>query len=183
MAERDRLDWLQSYLIEAAQKNLCTRIRCTTCGASEFRKGLLKAAAQASGRNQVGVLDEVTSRTILESLARIDPPLQSERQVEQAVRLVLFDLWTSLLLEKNEHLLAGSWAGNVLERMAAHYKAAVERSKALAEFQDRENTQQRRAEKRKLRQLRHQERLVLKSGRDRIWREGQKGQYDQERRD
>ena len=150
MADTDRIDWLQPFLIEAVQKNLCTRIRCTTCGASEFRKGLLKAAAKSSGRDQVGGLDEITARMILESLARINPPLQLEREVEEAVRLVLFDLWASLLLQGKEHLLTGSWAGNVLEHMAAHYKATVERSKALAEFQDPERVSARRAEKRKL---------------------------------
>ena len=133
--------------------------------------------------DQVGGLDEITARMILESLARINPPLQLEREVEEAVRLVLFDLWASLLLQGKEHLLTGSWAGNVLEHMAAHYKATVERSKALAEFQDPERVQQRRAEKRKLKPLRHQERLVLKSERDRCWRERQKGEGDKDRRD
>ena len=39
-------NWLQAYLIESIDKRLCTSIYCTTCGAQEFRHGLLDAVAR-----------------------------------------------------------------------------------------------------------------------------------------
>src|SRR5262249_59475481 len=115
--------WLQDYLVDAVAKNLCTKIRCTTCGALEFRRGLLKAAAKASGANNFETLDSVSASVILDSLARITAGAHRQTETEGAVRLLLFDLWNSMLLQGREHLLAGSWAGGVLEGMKAHYRA------------------------------------------------------------
>src|SRR5664280_909109 len=42
--------WLDQYLNEAVGKKLCTKIHCTTCGAMEFRKGVLSALANATGK-------------------------------------------------------------------------------------------------------------------------------------
>jgi hypothetical protein len=111
---------------------------------------------------------------ILESLARVTPPVRLQREIEDAVRLVLFDLWNSMLLQGRERLLAGSWAGGVLERMKDHYRAETERAKAIADFEDPRRVQERREEKRRLKQQKHQNRLALKKDRDRIWRENQK---------
>jgi hypothetical protein len=170
-AEASNGNWLQEYLAEAVAKNLCTRISCTTCGALEFRRGLLKAAARAIHGNSSERLDPGTASTILHALAHLQTPRQSQREMEEAVRMVLFDLWTSLMLHNNEHLLGESWAGDVLQRMKAHYEAVLARSKAIAESQDPVLVQQRRLEKRNVKQQKHEERLAQKKERDRIWRE------------
>jgi hypothetical protein len=39
-------NWLEAYLMEAARKELCTKIFCTTCGALEFRQGVLSALSR-----------------------------------------------------------------------------------------------------------------------------------------
>ncbi len=41
-------DWLQSYLVSSVSRNLCTTIHCTTCGAMDFRRGVLQAAVGSS---------------------------------------------------------------------------------------------------------------------------------------
>jgi len=167
-------DWLQHYLLEAVQKSFCTKIHCTTCGALEFRKGLLMAAAKAIGRDRSEALDETIAPLIIRSLASVNAPAHLRPQMEEAVRLVLFDLWNSVMLQRHLHFLAGTWAGDVLERMKAHSQAETERRKAIAESEDPVLVQRRREEKRSLKQQRHQERLTLKKDRDRIWRENEK---------
>ena len=170
-------DWLQRYLFESVRKNLCTRIRCTTCGAGEFRNGLLYAAARAIGQERFEGLDETSALVIVRALGRVHPVPHLERQTEEAIRLVLFNIWTVLgeaaMARKFEPLLAGSWAGGILERMKAQYKAESERRKAIAEFQDPVCVQQRQEEKRARKEQKHKERLALKKERDRIWREKQ----------
>jgi hypothetical protein len=168
-------DWLEHYLVEAVRKNLCTKIRCTTCGALEFRKGLLTAAAKAIGRDRFEAFDETSAPVIIRSLATVNaPPAHLQPQMEEAVHLVLFDLWSSLMLQRHEHLLTGAWADGVLERMKAHYQAETERHRAIAESEDPVLVQRRREEERSLKQQKHQERLTLKKDRDRIWRQNQK---------
>jgi hypothetical protein len=39
-------NWLEAYLMEAVRKELCTKILCTTCGALEFRQGVLSALSR-----------------------------------------------------------------------------------------------------------------------------------------
>src|SRR5262249_32498723 len=99
-------NWLQDCLVQAVEKNLCTQIGCTTCGALEFRRGLLKAAARDSPTGSPETLDSASASVILESLARVTPPVRLQREIEDAVRLVLFDLWNSMLLQGRERLLA-----------------------------------------------------------------------------
>ena len=104
-------DWLQRYLFESVRKNLCTRIRCTTCGAGEFRNGLLYAAARAIGEERFEGLDQTNALVIVRALGRVHPVPHLERQTEEAIRLVLFNIWTVLgeaaMARKFEPLLAG----------------------------------------------------------------------------
>jgi hypothetical protein len=37
-------NWLEAYLLDAVSKKLCTKIHCTTCGALDFRRGVLGIA-------------------------------------------------------------------------------------------------------------------------------------------
>jgi hypothetical protein len=41
--------WLEMYLAEAVGKKLCTKIHGTTCGAMEFRRGVLNTLSIATG--------------------------------------------------------------------------------------------------------------------------------------
>ena len=93
---------------------------------------------------------------------------------------MLFDIWYAAedgARERDlEFVLAGTWAGSVLKRMKAHHQARLQERRAYAESQDPVRVRQMRAEKRRLRQEKHSERLALKKERDRIWRaEHEKG--------
>lgn len=65
-----------------------------------------------------------------------------------------------------EPLLSESWAGDLLARMKRHYAAVVEERKRFEEEQDPVRVEARRAEKRRQRQVAHEERLATKRTRD-----------------
>ncbi len=166
-------NWLQAYLVEAVRKKLCTTIYCTTCGAMDFRRGVLDALTGATSQPPRQHLDRETAIEIARALAGIKPDGNALRPLDDAVRCILFDLWSGIpLLDKEiEIFLAGSWAGSVLDRMKKHHEARQAACRAEAEFQASANVQKRREEKKRLKQEQHEKRLALKKERDRIWRE------------
>lgn len=171
-------DWLQTYLVESIRKNLCTQIFCTTCGAMDFRQGLLIALAKATGQPPVPQIDHESALAIAAALARVRAAVGEQRKLEDAVRLVLFEIWSTVgevAAERQLYpILQGTWAGSVLVRMKEHHKERKAARYAFAENQDPVRVQQRREEQRRLKQERHVARLAMKIERDRIWREKQK---------
>jgi len=174
-------EWLQRYLLDSIQRKLCTRIGCSTCAAMEFRTGLLQCAG-AIRQEFPHALDDLRAAVIVRALARVHPIPGKERETDEAVRLILFDLWTVFGErvtdgDMNARLL-GTWAGRVLSRMKEHYEADKQRRRAHDEANDPVLIQQRRAEKKRQKQERHSERLMQKEERDRVWREkrGKAGQ-------
>jgi hypothetical protein len=93
--------------------------------------------------------------------------------MEDAVRCLLVDLWSGIpLLDRDiAALLAGSWAGDILQMMNEHHEAREADRRARDEFQSPAAVQKRREEKKLLNQEQHEKRLALKKGRDRLWRE------------
>ncbi len=167
-------NWLQVYLIEAARKKLCTMIYCTTCGAMEFRLGVLHALTSATGQPPRQHFDRASSIEIARALSRVTPDDNALVSLEQAVRCLLFDLWSGISVLGNdlkylEVLLAGSWAGDVLRRMKEHHEAQQAARRAAAELQA--NALKRRGEQKRLKQEQHEKRLAIKKERDRLWRE------------
>ena len=165
--------WLQDYLTDAVARNVCTQIYCTTCGAMEFRRGVLAAFAQSVGQAPLQGLSRESAIEIAKALAEVDPPPDSAPALEPAVRCLLFELWSGVpLLDSSiESALDGTWGGGVLARMKAHHHARIAARRAHWEFQ--QGATARREEKKRIRQEQHQKRLVLKRERDRIWREKQ----------
>ena len=135
---------------------------------------MLSELTRVTGRQSLEKLDHRSAVDIARGLASIHPVGGACYHVEEAVRLVLFDIWYAVGEEARERdlepVLAGTWAGSVLERMKAHHQARMEARRAFAESQDPERVRQKREEKRRLRQEKHAERLALKKERDRIWR-------------
>lgn len=165
-------DWLSLSLLDAVRRNLRTKIMCTTCGALEFRTGLmvgLERAASRPPRAEMGLDD---AHAIGRALARVDAPVGEASKMEAAVRLILFEIRRMIgaaMEHEVEPILAGTWAGNVLARMQAHQRAREEAHRTHGENQA--HLQQRREEKQRLRQRVHTERLARKKERDRLWRE------------
>jgi len=163
---------LQTFLLNAEISNLCTRINCTTCGAMEFR---------------IGVVHSVTGKSIdprrlaRETLLDIARALADVQQVqaysidESAIRCILFDLWSGIphLDREIEEILQSSWAGSVLQGMKDHYAAIQTLRQQLAEFQSPDAIRMRIEKKKLLKQEQHALRLEVKKERDKIWRSKQ----------
>jgi hypothetical protein len=168
-------NWLQQYSPESINKNLCTKIMCTTCGALEFRTGLMAGLARATGLPLTPELDLDRARVLAGALTGVSPMKDHSTELEGAVRLILFEIWrmigTVVAEREIEPILAGTWACGVLARMKAHHQARLNAHRAHAESEA--ELQQRRQEKRRLRQEEHAERLERKKQRDRIWRESE----------
>jgi hypothetical protein len=170
-------NWLQTYLRAVVKKDLCTKIRCTTCGALEFRRGVFDALAIATDREIQPPYDRGSVLEVVRAIADIDRPQDSSRKVEDAVRCLLAEFWTGVPFVDNEtvEMLGESWPGQIMREMRAHHEAVQENRRREAEYNSPENIQKRRDEKKRIRQEQHQERLKLKVERDRIWRATQIG--------
>ena len=131
----------------------------------------MEGLARATGQPLVSEFDLARARTVARALARVSPEADRSLETEDAVRLILFEMWRpigSATAEREvEPLLAGSWAGEVLAGMKAHQQARREAWRHHAENQLRQ--EQQRGEK----QEQHAERLQRKKERDRLWRERQ----------
>lgn len=135
----------------------------------------MEGLARATGQPLVSEFDLARARTVARALARVSPEADRSLETEDAVRLILFEMWRpigSATAEREvEPLLAGSWAGEVLAGMKAHQQARREAWRHHAENQLRQ--EQQRGEKQHLKQEQHAERLQRKKERDRLWRERQ----------
>jgi hypothetical protein len=68
-------NWLQNFLTEAIRKDLCTWIMCRTCGARDFRSGLLDALARSTGQQQLTLrMGRDSAIAITRSLRSVQPP-------------------------------------------------------------------------------------------------------------
>ena len=166
-------DWLLGYLDGAIEQQLCTTINCTTCGSLDFRNGLLEAFVTSSGKTNLKYLNIETAQSLAKELATLNPPQESRHKYESVFRFIIYDLWRVFMGTARDHL-GDSFAGDVYDRMGAHYQARLEEQRCHEEMNDPEKAKQRREEKKRLRQEKHQERLESKKERDRIWWSKQK---------
>jgi hypothetical protein len=80
-------------LVEAVRRKLCTQIYCTTCGALEFRNGVLDALSLAAGQPRPQRLERECAVEIARALAGVVPAADDSMDLAPAVRCLLFDLW------------------------------------------------------------------------------------------
>ena len=164
-------NWLEAYLSAAVREELCTKINCTTCGATAFRKGVLGALAKATGEPLRQSFYREGNIEIAKALADVRPSIDTARPIENAVMCLLNELWSGMpfLDREIESLMVGSRAGEILNRMKAHHEARETKRHDYEASQDPAAVQRRREEKKRLNQERHEERLALKRERDRLW--------------
>jgi len=166
-------NWLQQFLNDAVERKLCTSVRCTTCGARDFRQRIERAWTSNAGSDEGDPLGLKKLKVLLAALARVEPRRSGDRGFEEAVRLLLFETWRGhpVLHGEIEDDLKGSWAGELLRRMQEHEAAVQEERRIRREYEDPANVQRRREENKRVRQERHRLRLEAKKERDRLWRE------------
>jgi hypothetical protein len=110
--------WLERYIENAVRRDLCTKIGCTTCGASEFRKGITRRfATHAPGRDLL-VLDEDSAMAVATALAGLHPNSEDERTIN-AVRMILDEVWRATCGTNARaaivDLLSETWCGSVMD--------------------------------------------------------------------
>lgn len=159
--------WLYTYLLESYNKNLCTTIHCTTCGAMEFRQGVIEALPDKQGQKLLNDWSPINAISITKALAELQPIGPDILKIGPGVRCILFDIWRIIGEAEMEKILSGTWAGEVLRRMQEHYKERMAAILAQEAFEAK--AQHQRAGKKRLKQEQHQQRLNLKKERDKIW--------------
>ncbi len=165
-------NWLGYYLDESVRRELCTAIYCTTCRSREFRLGILRTLAENKGIEPQTEYNRENIVEIAMALADVQPDVSQSSKFEDAVRCLLFDLWSPIPILNTElkSTLDGTWAGGLLKRMEDHENERADARRAREEFEDPVNAEKRRDEKKRLNAERHQERLEKKKERDRRWR-------------
>jgi len=166
-------NWLHAYLNRSIREELCTQIQCTTCGATQFRCGVLDALSAATGQCAGERLNREAAIAIAKALAEVTPAQTGDHCLVPAVRCLLFDLYSEMRFTDVplETLLANSWAGTILREMQDHHASITAQRRIRDEFQDPTNVQKRRAAQKQLKQEQHEKRLLSKKERDRLWRE------------
>jgi hypothetical protein len=143
----------------------------------DFRQGLVDEMHKASGLAPSIRLTRDDALAIAHALANVRQTATQPQQMDEAVRLILFEIWHVLGASRADGelgpILRESWAGSVLARMQAHAAAREAGHRAHAQFEA--GAERRKEEKKRLKQERHATRLAAKADRDRLWREKQKG--------
>ena len=113
--------------------------RSSGCGATDFRRGLLENLA-LDGR--VPVEGHFTAQAALllpRALAELRRVSLDVAKNEEAVRWILYDVWSNLprctFEEQVVPRLVGTWAGEVLETMQAHHRRREMEKQTRAEFE------------------------------------------------
>lgn len=176
-------DWLHTFIEYAVRKRMCTRVGCTTCGALQFRHGVLEALSAVTGRPPRRQMSVRNARELLTALRYVGPHEAEPWEFESAVRLLIMEISWTLgghgSEPELESALEGTWAGELLWRMKMHYEARQAAYRARKEYESAESTQKRKEEKKRTKQEKHQQRLAEKAERDRLWYE-QHGKTDTE---
>jgi hypothetical protein len=164
-------NWLLQFILIAIDQGVCVS---TTFGARAFREALLAEAIDELDDGCRTPTGEEIYAEIARAVALLAPPVRDDFDFERVVRLILSDLWRAMGSSVADRtlapLLAGTWAGDVLARMKAHYDRRVEARRRNAVMNDPLVVERRRAEKKRLKQQRHTERLARKAEHDRLWR-------------
>ena len=87
------MNWIAEFIETAAAAKVCTRIHCTTCGALDFRRDLVRKANDALGIS-TSTWDDALAGVTAEGLAHL--PDDFTRTHIEAIRLVFFELWSNL---------------------------------------------------------------------------------------
>ncbi len=93
-------------------------MNCTTCASEDLRQalGLLD---KSTGRPRFQPMTPEDAEEIIHGLKVCAP--QTDSQMDEAARWILYEVWRNFGDEYFSDL-GGTWAGDVLARMQAHYQ-------------------------------------------------------------
>lgn len=161
-------NWLQHYIRAAFARKLCIEIGCGLCGSTPFKSGLVQLASGGLHQDVVDV-GQNALKEIASALAQI--PLDTQlgdtlHDSDRVIMSIIYFLWSKSrgFRRDIEPVLNGSWAGQVLKRMQAHYVRVQAERHAHDAMNDPRYVQHQRALRKAERQLRHAARLARKRG-------------------
>lgn len=161
-------NWLQHYIQAAFDRKLCIEIGCRTCGSIPFKSGLVQLASGGLHQDVVDA-DQNALKEIASALAQI--PLDTQlgdtlHDSDRAIMSIIYFLWSRSrdFRREVEPVLNGSWAGQVLKRMQAHYVRVQAERHAHDAMNDPRYVQHQSALRKAERQLQHAARLTRKRG-------------------
>jgi hypothetical protein len=125
IVNRSDPQWLQQLLERAIAERWCMQINCRTCASNELRQGLGLLAWSSAGRPQFLQMTPEMADAIVSGLQVCAPKLVSRVQMEEAARWVLYEVWRNFG-DTYFSRVDGSWAGDVLSDMRAHYQRREE---------------------------------------------------------
>lgn len=161
-------NWLQHYIQAAFTRKLCIEIGCGTCGSIPFKSGVLQLASGGLHQDVVDV-DQKALKEIASALAQI--PLDTQlgdtlHDSDRAIMSIIYFLWSKTrdFRREVEPVLDGSWAGQVLKRMQAHYVHVQAARYAHDAMNDPRYVQRQRTLRKAETQLQHAARLARNRG-------------------
>ncbi len=174
--------WLNSLIVEAGDNRWCTRIGCTTCGASEFRNRVFTDAIELAGID-VPDFARMTSRRLLDTLSPTQRAPVFEEIVKglrgvrsagapglSALRLVIHDLEPPFMkwgvAASLSERLEGTVAGEVLASMKSHSAELSEMRARQTEYESPQAVERRREEWRAKGEVQRRQHLERKAARD-----------------
>lgn len=157
-------DWLRQFLVEAHERQLCTKIGCTTCGCMEFRNSFVSAIESSLGRACLLPFDVQAFRFVTESLSSLSRDELTSPSSHSAIRLIIYDFWRMGGDGFLNAIARGSYAGGIVAAMQEHEKARERQHAAHIDELERK-----RVEKEIAKQERMEERRLKKMERDKQW--------------
>ena len=140
------VNWLDAHVEQALRLRLCTKIRCTTCGATKFRRGTLAALTAATGLPASSFGHQPVKLAVAQALAGMVEDCPAHPDKTSAIRLLLSEVWDGAPLAGGDvsRLLEGSWAGRLLAAMREHDDNLRTARRERALFESSEATRERR---------------------------------------
>lgn len=176
-SEITKRNWLHEYLDGAVRSNICTEIHCSTCGAKQFRQGLLDQVQIQTGIRVAGRLTTAEALALGEALGGVKAEFSDLAKAKEAIRCVLYDVWRVLpkVIFQEEFVprLGNSWSGAVLHEMQEYEQRRQAARQRQAEYESPAAVGARREERGRLKQEQHAARLARKLERDRLRRSDQ----------
>lgn len=119
--------WLEEELARGVRENWCMRRGCTTCGSLQMFE-LLTGTPVSGSASLRGALNDMTwarAEHVVEGLGNCGPETSAEATMWMLH--MLWQRWGDRVHEELFPALEGSYAGDVLAGMRAHYARTLER--------------------------------------------------------
>ena len=107
--------WLHRVMRHAGERNWCSKIGCTTCGAAPLRNALREEAYRSASRGVQRHYDRVTALHLVAAVAGLNPDREESESLAGPTIIALNELLSSPLAPwLLEEILRGHWAHDLL---------------------------------------------------------------------